>query len=1278
MKSIYNLFTIAIILAYSCFSRVVAQAVDDIDIKVVGKATYGNGTPFNLALQTWGSDGNWKLYDQLKALHGQWPEKWEIGVSDTNTRSIPTNNYWSGLIFQENENWGGQNWFYPGVIEFKQTGSEVWFPNQWNDVGTSMDGGWGIVVEPESKRTFTPTKCIASDWSDWIVQTEMTDGVEKINTTFVQGMPYVWFDVSFNNITIKVHDGPYSTDGVNEINNWPYTGSKFVGNSSGRQFVVFMPPNTTVHKDGSHFTFDFATDDKYFIISFLNDPSEIDLLEEYAYHKPIDTKVDWAYNPTAAKLDVNWTVETTNLLGEEGTAVLQGFLPHHYMHTLATPNFIDLNYLTAKGTSKYAVGNSFDFSYSFTGVVPHIGNPIKQDNDYPFDSTYLAEKIEEATMRGAMGQDIYWGLKPLGRQTKYLAMAKESNHPGAEKLKKVCLSAFEDWFTYKPGETEHCFYRYDDDSNLDALVGFDPGGYSATFTDHDMCYGYMFYSAALYAMYEPEFLNDYGEFLKLLVKQINNWDRTDKDYPFFRLFEPWTGHNWAGGTGGGGNNVESLSEGMQSWAGMFILAEMMGDTAMRDAAAFGYMSMSRCFDQYYRDRDGINFSERFKPDVAAMLWTSGPAEGNYVGNEANYWMNWISYSPAMNYMFSSPEAARQQYDSFSNLYAQNSGQWGDDFWNNLNMYIQGFDAELAAEHRANNDADFQNNDLNGVSYYYLHANRFLGDIDWERHCDNPLSQVYYNSELDQYTYVCFNATDEEITVTAYEGETVIGQFNVPPHKLIQTHLDSELAGIKIEAEATIVLPGETLKFLAYGVDQYGGSTALSSSIVWSVSYGSGSITQEGEYLAEAVVDDSVVVTATSGMYQSSFVIRVGEPRRAETISVSPVFTRVPKGGVVYYASEIKDQYGDLIEGDIVWSVNGGGSMNAAMGLFESNGEAGTYIVKAEIENISYQATVVVYEPLSLTDNLALNRPAASDTYQNRAASANDGQEGSQWQSNGLIEDGGELLSHWWSVELDNVYEIHALEVLWDVSATSYTIQYSLDGNNWVTADSITGSNWWTTDEIDLYLKGINAKFLRVYCYLHDGDYGYAIKEFRSFGEVATGPSVLATLIINPSVVENLQLGSSVQYNVIGYDEDGKKVDLEGVWSVSGGGSINQEGVFLAEALGGPFDIKYEQTEVVANAAVKVVPQVITSLNADNKPSRVVFDVIPNPVSDKLQFKIKDGEFIESYSVINANGVEVLKGNNQQIVNVSHFKSGVYLVKVKTIEGGVFSQSFVKK
>jgi hypothetical protein len=88
-----------------------------------------------------------------------------------------------------------------------------------------------------------------------------------------------------------------------------------------------------------------------------------------------------------------------------------------------------------------------------------------------------------------------------------------------------------------------------------------------------------------------------------LAKDYANWDHADTDYPFFRTFDPWAGHSFAGGMGdGNGNGQESSSEAMQGWGGMYLLGVALDDKEMRDAGLFGWVSEARGVAEYWFDR----------------------------------------------------------------------------------------------------------------------------------------------------------------------------------------------------------------------------------------------------------------------------------------------------------------------------------------------------------------------------------------------------------------------------------------------------------------------------------------------------------------------------------------------------------------------------------------------------------------------------------------------------------------------------------------------------
>ena len=1244
---------------------VLQNAIGQVNVPIVpvGKGSYGNGTPFDLVKNTWGSNNNWAVWDQLMAIHGKWPAKWKIGVADTNTRSIPTNDEWTKMLFQENGNWGGMIWNSPTNIQLKTTGSQVWFPNSWNNNGSSLDAGYGIEIEPAGNNTMTANKCTVKNWSDWLTQAEITDGTNKMEVAFGHGFPYVWFTPNFNP-TIHIWDAPFTTDGVTPITTWPFVGDHFVGMASGKMFAIFMPPNTTVTKAaGNNFKLTFSGADKYFVVGLLNKASDLNELYKYAYVKPVSTEVKWNYNQSNASIGVTWNVKAVNLKGEAGTDVLQGFIPHHYQRSLSTPSFNAMTYLTPKGTMKCSVGKSFDFSYRFSGILPNVPVPKYNKADkYPFDSTYLASTITEATPKTALGSDIYWGLKPLLNQSKYAAIAAATKHPNAGALKEKVRAAFKDWLTYTPGETSRCFYRYDEASNLDALVGFDPGGYSATFTDHDMCYGYMLYAAATYAMVDSTFLNDFGPMLKLITKHINNWDRSDNTAPFLRLMDPWNGHSWAGGTSGA--DVESVSECMQFASGMFLLGEMMGDKGMRDAGAFIYSTMSRAYDQYIRDVDAINFSPNFSLGVAAKLNNSGPALGNYVGGEALYWINWIPYAPGMNFLFSDTTVARAKYDKFMVEYGANINKWGDDFYNNLTQYIQGFDRGKALQMWHDYNANYQDHDLKGITYYYIYSANTLGSIDWSRWTSSPTSQVYYNSSTKLYTYVAYNPTGVEQTITAYNQGVVIGTFKVPPYTTVATHLDAVLTSIKISGDGDVVKPTSTMQLSTTGLDQYGASAAITNPVVWTVIYGTGTISNTGLYTAANTNADSVIVQAASGNLKATYKLRVNDLRRPVKLILSPDYQKIVQGSVIYYDAKVYDQYGGLLSSsDVEWKTTGGGTMTDE-GVFVSDNTLGTFTITATLGALSYQAIAVVYAPLDLTDNIALNRPSYTDNSVggNTAPKANDGNTTSRWETQQKAQDGN--AQHWWYVKLDTVYNMSQVVIVWDgAAAATYAIQASLDGVKWTTVDSTSLGVWGATETFDLFTKNVTTKYLRVWCYVRATDYGYSIKEFRAYGTKAVTPKPLSKIVINPGEFE-VKIGQTITYTAKGFNNDGNSVASPGTWSVNGGGSINQTGVFTAQTVG-TYKVKYISGSIIGEAIVNVVDDYLTSIEK-GMVNPVTFSFYPNPANDYITIKYAADTESDLY-LFDVSGKIVIQEKLQSgttNISIDNLSSGFYFLHVK--------------
>ena len=157
------------------------------------------------------------------------------------------------------------------------------------------------------------------------------------------------------------------------------------------------------------------------------------------------------------------------------------------------------------------------------------------------------------------------------------------------------------------------------------------------------------------AMVEPEWVESYAPMLKRIAKEYANWERADSDFPFLRNFDPWMGHSYAGGVGSpGGNNQESTSEAVQSWAALFYLGAILGDDAMRDAGAFGYQAESNATMEYWFNRSGTNWNQAYADtqDVIGVLWNGGYVYGTFFSAAPQhiYGIQWLPVIPAFKHL----------------------------------------------------------------------------------------------------------------------------------------------------------------------------------------------------------------------------------------------------------------------------------------------------------------------------------------------------------------------------------------------------------------------------------------------------------------------------------------------------------------------------------------------------------------------------------------------------------------------------------------------------
>lgn len=708
----------------------------------------------------------------------------QLYLLNQDDRPIPTNKWWTNLL---TDRFVGQLWAFPEMVKTSDKGIELYYPVQWNSEGRDPISDDPLSV---SGVDFHPADTRAKNWGDWTVSFRMgQDDSHYIDVSLARGVPYTWFEYHGVQPLIESSQDAQYFDDTGRPVSFPYSGDHFGMTFGGRSYGVFAPAGTTFLRDGGQIA-PRNPSTPYLIVGALPHPTDLALFGKYAYDVPRDSRMDWTYDPDTATVTTKWHLTTEPLRGSEH-AMIQGWLPHHYRDTSNDLNFTDFSYLTPRGRMKCAIGTDFTIKFGFNGFPPFLPAPEDRDEQHAFDPARMRDYLARYSTRTKYGDDTYWGGKSLTQYADYMSMAHEMHDPSYETLRGLLTGALTDWYTYTPGESAHYFARY---PRWHALIGIKPSYGSESFNDNHFHYGYFTRATAELGFFDPQFLKDYGPMAKLVAKEYANWDRADTRFPFLRTFDIWEGHSWAGGfSGATGNNQESSSEAVQSWGGLFLLGEALGDKEMAAAGAMGYAMETRAAMEYWFDVHGDNFSPNYQHPIAGMVWSGGILYGTYFSGDPAwiFGIQWLPMSPMMSYLIRDKDFARTSFHTMmaEQLQKKGSNDVGG-MGTALGDVILGETAQLNPEWTVQEMDDLwdgnspvaHDNDTPGINYYMAHSYRSLGDIEWDYHMSLPTSCVYKNSKTGAISYVVFNP-GESTEVAVYRDGKRIGHIHAAGHEL---------------------------------------------------------------------------------------------------------------------------------------------------------------------------------------------------------------------------------------------------------------------------------------------------------------------------------------------------------------------------------------------------------------------------------------------------------------------------------------------------------------
>jgi endoglucanase Acf2 len=715
----------------------------------------------------------------------------QIGVSNKNGvpvvpkvtpnfSQVPmTHKPWSSLIWQFNPDnpWSENIFLHPVSLRAVATGLEVHSPT---NVSISPDHltskGYNTTeyhYKADNPRDLTvglenlnvPNTRVES-YSDWAVTALWEGGGATLRATMGHGFPFVYFTKAGGNALIKLTKTPtvwYNQNGTIGLT------------IKNRHYGIFAPTGSTW--SASPNLVSSLNGKNYFSVAVLPDNTVNTLLyfRKHAFTFVVNTAVDWEFDQAASVVTSSFTVQTE--LKEQGGDLsnqpLLGLYRHQWLNSDAAVTAY--SYPTARGLMKIMEGTSFTTELAFNGVLPELPY-VAVEGQNSFSKTQLwllVDGIYNQTpaQRWGNAKDTYWFGKAIGKVSRLIHIAHQINHTPAKDLFLQELKAkVSSWLT---GQGASVFYY---DQTWKTLIGY-PASYGSNnqLSDHHFHWGYFIMGAATIAQYDPQWAGatQWGGMVELLLKDAQNWDRTDTRFPFMRMFDPYEGHAWANGPAlfGSGNNQEASSESMNFSTAMILWGTLTENQAIRDAGIYLYATEASAIEQYWFDVDNAVFPENFDRPTVAIVWSNG-------GAYAIWWDGYIEEAHGINF---TPISGGSLYLGHYPDYLKMNQEYmathggGNDSWRDVHMNVTALYDPLKAIAAYNAGYTTEAGETKAHTYYWIHNLNTLGRVDPTITADTPLHAVFNKNGAK--TYVVYNGKSAAATVKFSDGVIVSAPAN---------------------------------------------------------------------------------------------------------------------------------------------------------------------------------------------------------------------------------------------------------------------------------------------------------------------------------------------------------------------------------------------------------------------------------------------------------------------------------------------------------------------
>ncbi|MBN2299592.1 MAG: hypothetical protein JXC31_00225 [Acholeplasmataceae bacterium] len=724
--------------------------------------------------------------------------------------AVPSNGWWTSLLAV---NYGGGNGIYTNPLRsaFSNEGAEITNPGTgfvqyWNPDGLNTMANFSLALPDMFLKTSTlnqgyETHVIGySDTNVKVAMRNVSDKKDHMVLTYTQGSPYVFAEVmdeSSPYITLGVNGVDsfsfYSVDGI-PISSNTYIGSgiiiKFVHKHVGydtyqpaqvgqpiyadRYFLVSTPEDTNfdLASVANRISLDLGNQN-YYSVAAIQSISEATFFHDHAYTKPLEGNVSYDIDYENSLVETNFQLATQYLSSDNQNETIQFLMPHHYQNS--THELTSYSFETTRGELKAMIGSSFTTSLIFNGVLPSMPLPT----DDAFNSTDMLSYLNDLNLNTQIedssnflnDEGPYWNGKAIYPLAQGIII---SDQLGNNSLKNEFIAKLKyvlsDWFTYSSSSDER--YLYYNEAWGTVYYSNNDFNTASEMSDHSFTHGYLTYASGVLAMYDETFTEEYGDMVSLLLNDYMYPEKDSYDFEYLRSFDPWAGHTWAHGFGtfAEGNNIESSSEALQSWIGGYLWAQETGDTKLRDAAIYGFVSELNAAKAYMFDYSQTIFPSKYSDyaSVASMIWGGKYDYATWFGANPTfiYGIQWLPNGEYLsNYATNEDELTRLNhiYQSYLSAKNQTIDTWYANMWSiqailNPTTAISQFDATKIL-------TDDYPNDLS-QTYYLIHGLNTYGRKTDSYHMEihQYVASSIYKDSSGKITALIWNSSSDEQTV----------------------------------------------------------------------------------------------------------------------------------------------------------------------------------------------------------------------------------------------------------------------------------------------------------------------------------------------------------------------------------------------------------------------------------------------------------------------------------------------------------------------------------